>query len=127
MLTFQIIFTMLGVSSLINTKQMIIIIYFRQKVENILNNNKSKIFLYYYFWNCFFAIIDFHLRTLNTRGSNNVKEPKTDGNNRKGAYICGFHMYPKFFIKFLQILPWQLLGSTVILCLKVFRLSEFFI
>ena len=40
--------------------------------------------------------------------------------------MCGFHMYPKFFMKLLQILHGQLSGvSCLILCLKVFRLFEF--
>ena len=70
--------------------------YFRQKVKVILNNNQSKqkIFFYYYFWK---KKIDFqfYLRP--------VKEHKADCKNGKGAYMCGFHMYPKFFAKFLQI------------------------
>ena len=42
--------------------------------------------------------------------------------------MCGFHMYPRFFMKFLQILHGQLSGvHCLILCLKIFRLSEFFI
>ena len=37
-------------------------------------------------------------------------------------------MYPRFFMKFLQILHGQLSGvHCLILCLKIFRLSEFFI
>ena len=40
--------------------------------------------------------------------------------------MCGFHMYPKFFMKYLQILHGQLLGvHCLILSLKIFRLSEF--
>ena len=70
----------------------------------------------------------FYLRPVNTRGSNNLKEHKTDRKNGKGAYMCGFQMYPKFFIKFLQISHGQLSGvHCLILCLKIFRLSEFFI
>ena len=42
--------------------------------------------------------------------------------------MCGFHMYLKFFMEFLQILQVQLSGvHCLILCLKIFRLSEFFI
>ena len=45
----------------------------------------------------------------------------------KRAYICVFHVYPKFFIKFLQILHEHLLGvHCLILCLKIHRLSEVF-
>ena len=89
----------------------------------MLNNNQSKqkIFFYYYFWkkNNF----QFYLRPVNTRGSSNVKEHKADRKNGKGAY-----MYPKFFKKFLQILHGQLSGvHCLILCLKIFRLSEIFI
>ena len=46
-------------------------------------------------------IFQFYLRPINTQGSNNVKEHKADRKNGKGAYMCGFHMYPKFFMKFL--------------------------
>ena len=90
---------------------MIIIIYFRQKVKIILNNNQSKqkIFFYNFF---FFFKIPFYLRPVNTRGSNNVKEHKVDRKN--GTYICGFHMYPKFIIKFLQILlTWAGIRSSL--------------
>ena len=79
---------------------MIIIIYFRQKVKIILNNNQSKQKIFFY--NFFCELINF---SVNTRGSNNVKEHKVDRKN--GTYICGFHMYPKFIIKFLQILHGQ--------------------
>ena len=105
-------------------------IYFRQKVKIILNNNQSKqkIFFYYYFLGKKKFFFQFYLRPVNTRGSNNVKEQKTDRKNGKGSYMCGFHMYPRFFMKFLQILHGQLSGvHCVILCLKIFRLSEFFI
>ena len=69
-----------------------------------------------------------YLRPVNTRGSNNVKEHKAHRKNGKGSYMCGFHMYPRFFMKFLQILHGQLSGvHCLILCLKIFRLSEFFI
>ena len=41
--------------------------------------------------------------------------------------MCVFHIYPEFFIKFLQILHGQLSGvHCLILCLKILRLSEFF-
>ena len=62
---------------------------------------------------------------MNTRGSNNVKEHKVDGKN--GTYICGFHMYPKFIIKFLQILHGQVSGVHCLVHCLMFRLSEFFI
>ena len=79
--------------------------YFRQKVKTILNNSQSKqkntLLLL-----CF----QFYLRPVNTRVSNNVKEHKADRKNGKGSYMCGFHMYPRFFMKFLQILNGQLLG-----------------
>ena len=100
-----------------------IIIYFRQKVKITLNNNRSKqsIFFYNYFWKKkFFS--QFYLRPVNTTGSNNVQEHKADRKN--GTYMCGFHMYPQLFMKFLQ----TLLGfHCLILCLKMFRLSQFFI
>ena len=70
----------------------------------------------------------FYLRPVNTRESNNVKEHKADRKNGKGSYMCGIHMYPRFFMKFLQILHRQLSGvHCLILCLKIFRLSKFFI
>ena len=57
-----------------------------------------------------------------------MADQKADLKNGKGTHMCGFHMYPKFFIKFLQILHGQLSGDhCFILCLKIFRLSEFFI
>ena len=90
-----------------------------------MNNNQSKekIFFYNYFLK---KKIQFYLRPVNTRGSNNVKEHKADREN--GTYICGFHTYHKFFMKFLQILHGQLPGvHCLILCLKILRLSEFFI
>ena len=70
----------------------------------------------------------FYLRPVNTRESNNVKEHKADRKNGKGSYMCGIHMYPRFFMKFLQILHRQLSGvHCLILRLKIFRLSKFFI
>ena len=46
----------------------------------------------------------------------------------KKAYMCGFHMYSKVCMTFLKILHGQLLGLLcLILYLKIFRLSEFFI
>ena len=108
---------------------MIIIICFRQKVKIVLNNNQSKqkIF-FYYFWKKKKIIFQFYLRPVNTRGSNNVKEHKADTKNGKGSCMCGFHMYPRFFMKFLQILHGQLSGAhCLILCSKIFRLSEIFI
>ena len=57
-------------------------------------------------------------------GSNNVKEHKADHKNRKGAYLCDFHMHPKLFMKFLEILHGKLTTvHCLILCLKLFRLS----
>ena len=42
--------------------------------------------------------------------------------------MCGFHVYPKFFMKVLQTLHEQLSEvHCLILFLKIFRLSEFFI
>ena len=91
---------------------MTVIIYFRQKVKIILNNNQSKqkIFFHNYFWKKKKKKINFqfYLRPINTQGSNNVRKHKADRKN--GTYICGFHMYPKFFMKFLQILYGQLSG-----------------
>ena len=69
-----------------------------------------------------------YLRPVNARGSNNVKEHKAHRKNGKGSYMCGFHMYPRFFMKFLQILHGQLSRvHCLILCLKILRLSDFFI
>ena len=40
--------------------------------------------------------------------------------------MCGFHMYPKFIMKFLQILSGQLSEvHSLTLILKLFRLFEF--
>ena len=42
--------------------------------------------------------------------------------------MCGFHIYPESFMKFLQILHGQLSSvHCLLLCLKIYRLSEFFI
>ena len=42
--------------------------------------------------------------------------------------MCGFPVYPNFFMKFLKIEHGHLSGvQCLILCLKSFRLSEFFI
>ena len=42
--------------------------------------------------------------------------------------MCGFYIYPKFFMKFLQILHGQFSEvHCLIRCLKIFKLSEFFI
>ena len=71
----------------------------------MLNNNQSKqnnILLS--LLSKFFLIFNFSLRHVNTRGLNNVKEHKTNHKNGEGAYMCSFHMYSKFFMRFLQIL-----------------------
>ena len=39
-----------------------------------------------------------------------MKKNKDDRKKGKGAYMFGFHMYAKFFMKFLKILHWQLSG-----------------
>ena len=65
----------------------------RQKVKNTLNNNqKTKIFFQTYFWKKKSVFI---LRPVNTGGSNNEKEYKTDRKNGKEAYMCRFNMYTK--------------------------------
>ena len=68
-----------------------------------------------------YVILNFYLRLVHTQGSNNVKEHKADRKNGKVVYMCRFHTYSKFFIKFLQILHGQLSGvHCLILCLKIF-------
>ena len=49
---------------------MIIIIYFKLKVKNLLNNNQSKQKLIIFEF--FFLIFNFYLRSVNTQGSSNV-------------------------------------------------------
>ena len=90
----------------------------------MLDNNQSKqkniilLFLNFFFFN-----FQFFLRPVNNQGSNNVNDHKTDRKNGKGASMCGFHMYPKIFMKFLPILHGLLSGvHSSILCLKIFRL-----
>ena len=90
------------------------IIYFRQRVKIILKNNQSKqknnislLFLN------FFLIFNFYLRPVNTRGLNNVKEHKVNRKNGKGANICGFHMYSKFFIKLSADRTWAVIGGPL--------------
>ena len=108
---------------------MIITLYFRQNVKNILKNNQSKQkFSFIIIFEKFSLIFNFYLRPVNTRVSNNVNEHKADRKNGKRALKCGLHMYPKSFMKCLQILHGQLSGvHCLFLCLKIFRISEFFI
>ena len=89
---------------------MIIIIYFRQKVKIILKNNQSKRKILLSLLLEKKINFQFYLRPVNTPGSNNIKEHKADRKKGKGGYMCGFHMYPKLFMKFLQILQGQSSG-----------------
>ena len=106
-----------------------IIIYFRKsknyiKQQPIQTKNITLLFLKK-------KKIQFYLGPVNTRGSNNVNQHKVECKDGKGANMCGFHMYPKFFMKFLQILHGQLSGlhclKNCLIVLKIFRLSVFFI
>ena len=97
-----------------------------EKLRLKLRLSKQKIFFYYYFWKQ--KYFQLYLRPVNTPGSNNVKEHKADRKNGIEAYMCGFHMYHKFFMKFRQILYGQLSGVYCLtLCLKIFRPSKLFI
>ena len=90
-------------------------IYFGQKLKNTLNNNQSKhkIFFYSYFLKKK-KKKKFYLRPVNARGTNNVKENKTDCKSGKGAYMCAFHIYPKFFMQnFCRTYLCSCWGSTV--------------
>lgn len=65
----------------------------RQKVKNTLNKNpKTKNIISNLFLKKKSVFI---LRPVNTGGSNNEKEHKTDRKNGKEAYMCRFNMYTK--------------------------------
>ena len=67
---------------------MIIIIYFRQKVKIVLNNNKSnKKYSFIIIFDFFFLNFEFLFKTVNSLGSNNAKEHKVYPKSGKGAYM----------------------------------------
>ena len=71
---------------------MMMMIYFRQNVNNTLKNSKVFLFfiyLFYFFY--FFVIFNFYWRSLNTRGSNNIKDYKAE--RKEGKLTCVVFIY----------------------------------